>query len=58
MITIPAALLCAVFVTLAAVHVGFFKRVRDTAFARYDTFVYSPLCAVIAALAVWLSVGR
>ena len=38
-------------------YFGFFKRVRDTAFARYDTLVYSPLCAVIAALAVWLSAG-
>jgi hypothetical protein len=36
-------------------YCGFFKRVRDTAFARYDTLVYSPLCVVIAALAVWLS---
>lgn len=38
-------------------YFGFFKRVRDTAFARYDTLVYSPLCVVIAALAVWLSAG-
>ncbi len=36
-------------------YCGLFKRVRDTAFARYDTLVYSPLCVVIAALAVWLS---
>ena len=27
--------------------VGFFKRVRGTAFARLDTFVYAPLCAVL-----------
>jgi hypothetical protein len=38
-------------------YCGFFKRVRGTAFARYDTLVYSPLCAVIAALAIWLSAG-
>jgi uncharacterized protein DUF3995 len=28
--------------------VGFFKRVRGTAFARLDTTVYSPLCLVLA----------
>ena len=27
---------------------GFFKRVRDTPFARRDTFVYSPLCLLLA----------
>jgi hypothetical protein len=30
-------------------HVGFFKKVKSGAFARMDTFVYSPLCAVLAA---------
>ncbi len=28
--------------------VGFFKRVRDTHFARLDTVVYSPLCLALA----------
>lgn len=28
--------------------VGFFKRVRDTRFARLDTTVYSPLCLLLA----------
>ncbi len=28
--------------------VGFFKRVRDTRFARLDTAVYSPLCLALA----------
>jgi hypothetical protein len=28
-------------------YVGLFKRVRDTEFARRDTFVYSPLCAIL-----------
>ena len=33
--------------------VGFFKRVRDSRFARMDTLVYSPLCLALgAALAV------
>ena len=29
-------------------YVGFFKRVRGTKFARLDTFVYSPLCLLLA----------
>ena len=28
--------------------VGFFKRIRDTRFARLDTAVYSPLCLALA----------
>ncbi len=28
--------------------VGFFKRIRDTRFARLDTAVYSPLCLLLA----------
>ena len=31
-------------------YVGFFKRIRDTRFARLDTLPYSPLCAVLAVL--------
>ena len=30
-------------------YVGFFKTVRGTRFARMDTLVYSPLCALLAA---------
>ena len=29
-------------------YVGFLKRSRDSAFARRDTYLYSPLCAVLA----------
>ena len=29
-------------------YVGFFKRVRDSRFARLDTMVYSPLCLLLA----------
>jgi hypothetical protein len=29
-------------------YVGFFKRVRDTRFARLDTLLYSPLCLLLA----------
>ena len=36
---------------------GFFKRVRGTPFARNDTLVFSPLCAAISALALWLALG-
>ncbi|MFI5399795.1 MAG: DUF3995 domain-containing protein [SAR324 cluster bacterium] len=32
-------------------YVGFFKRVRETEFARWDTQLFSPLCLVIALLA-------
>lgn len=38
-------------------YVGFFKRVRDTEFARNDTLLFSPLCLCISALAVWLALG-
>ncbi len=33
-------------------HVGFFKRQRRGRFARLDTWVYSPLCALISALSL------
>jgi hypothetical protein len=29
-------------------YVGFLKRVRNTAFARNDTWLYSPLCVALA----------
>jgi len=29
-------------------YIGFLKRSRDSAFARRDTYLYSPLCAVLA----------
>jgi hypothetical protein len=31
-------------------YVGFFKRIRDSRFARLDTIAYSPLCACLAFL--------
>ncbi len=31
-------------------YVGFFKRVRGSVFARRDTWVFSPLCVVLAVL--------
>jgi hypothetical protein len=37
-------------------YVGFFKRVRDTGFARRDSLFYSPLCVLISALAAGLAV--
>ena len=36
-------------------YVGFSKRVRDGVFARRDTWLYSPLCALIAILALALA---
>ena len=33
-------------------YCGFFKRIRSTEFAYWDTRVYSPLCVVMAALAL------
>lgn len=32
-------------------YVGLFKQIKDTAFARMDTLIYSPLCFVLAGLA-------
>jgi Protein of unknown function (DUF3995) len=34
---------------------GFFKTVTGTPFARLDTWLYSPLCLVLAALAAGLA---
>jgi hypothetical protein len=31
-------------------YVGFFKKIRDSSFARLDTLAYSPLCACLALL--------
>jgi hypothetical protein len=39
-------------------YLGFFKRVRGSRFARLDTWVYSPLCLLLAvgvALVAWFS---
>jgi hypothetical protein len=52
-VEVAAWLIAAVF-ALRAIgdfrYVGFFKRIRDTRFARLDTLAYSPLCAVLAVL--------
>lgn len=36
-------------------HVGFFKRTRNTVFARNDTWYYSPLCLFISVTSVFVS---
>jgi hypothetical protein len=36
---------------------GFFKAARDTAFARYDTLVYSPLCLAIGLGCLLIALG-
>jgi hypothetical protein len=52
-VQIAAWLIAAVF-ALRAIgdfrYVGFFKRIRDSKFARLDTLAYSPLCAALAVL--------
>jgi hypothetical protein len=35
--------------------VGFFKRVRGTAFARWDTWLFSPLCLALGVSVLWLA---
>jgi len=37
--------------------VGFFKRASDTPFAYWDTWLFSPLCLVIAVIAFALVIG-
>ena len=37
--------------------VGFFKSVRNTAFALWDTWLYSPLCLVLGLSTLWLAFG-
>ena len=38
--------------------VGFFKKTHDSAFARLDTRVFSPLCLAIALGLLWVAVAR
>jgi hypothetical protein len=38
-------------------YVGFFKRNRDSAFARYDTWLFSPFCLITGAAFLVLSVS-
>ena len=38
-------------------YVGVFKRVRGTRFAKLDTRLYTPLCLLLAALALNVAVG-
>ena len=62
---LPAAWLRAALYALASVFAlraigdfrvaGFFKRVRGTAFARLDTWLFSPLCAALASAIFWLA---
>lgn len=36
-------------------YVGLFKRVRDSRFARLDTWAYSPLCLILAGGVAWVA---
>ena len=54
----PTLLLGVVFIARAVGEfnlVGFFKRVRGTTFARWDTRVFSPLCIILGSSIIWLS---
>jgi hypothetical protein len=37
-------------------YVGFFKRIRNTRFAKMDTLIYTPLCLALAVGVVAISV--
>ena len=39
-------------------YLGLFKSVRDTEFARYDTFLFVPLCLLLGGGALWLGAVR
>jgi Protein of unknown function (DUF3995) len=39
-------------------YVGFFKRVRDSRFAKLDTQIYSPLCLLLAILVTISAISR
>jgi uncharacterized protein DUF3995 len=55
--TLPAALVGLGFLARAVGEfrlVGFFKSVRGTPFARWDTFLFSPLCLVLGGAILWL----
>ncbi len=38
-------------------YIGFFKKIRGSRFARYDTLYYSPLCLALGLTLVWLLVS-
>ncbi len=38
--------------------VGFFKTVKGTQFAYWDTLLYSPLCLALGVCALWLALSR
>jgi hypothetical protein len=38
-------------------YVGFCKRIRNSAFARRDTYAYSPLCLLLAVLICAVAIG-
>jgi hypothetical protein len=50
---LAAAVLFALRVVGDFRFVGVFRKIRNTAFARYDRRIYTPLCAVLAAGFLW-----
>jgi hypothetical protein len=58
MTRVAAGVLGTVFVLRAIGErklVGFFKRVRGTRFARWDTWLFSPLCLALGVSVLWLA---
>ncbi len=56
--TVGAAVVGAVFVVRAVGDfrlIGFFKRVRGTVFATWDTLVFSPFCLVMGLSTLWVA---
>lgn len=39
-------------------YVGFFKRIKGSDFATYDTRYYSPFCLLMGSLFLWLAVNQ
>ena len=59
--TLACAVLGAVFMLRAIGElrmVGFFKSIRDTEFAWWDSWLYSPLCLAVGLGALWLATTR
>jgi hypothetical protein len=60
LLTAGCALLAAIFIARAVGefrYLGFFKRVKDSTFARRDTFIYSPLCLALGVLIGAVALG-
>jgi len=60
MVRVPTGLLALVFFARGVGdfrYVGFFKSIKGSLFAMRDTYVYSPLCMVLAAMIAVVAVN-